>query len=124
MKAFQKTALVFSAMCLFGSALTALPVQTAVCAAESNAINGMTYEESDGEITITGYTADLPDELQIPAEIGGLPVTKIGAYAFSNSGLTAVAIPESVREIGNNGFTFSTRLKTVSDQMYFPIRPG
>ncbi len=114
MKAFQKTVLGFAAMCLFSGALPALPVQTAVCAAESNVINGMTYEESNGEITITGFTADLPDELEIPAEIGGMPVTKIGAYAFSNSGLTAVAIPESVREIGNNGFTFSNRLKTVT----------
>ena len=40
------------------------------------------YEPSDREITITGYTGPGGDE-QIPAMIDGLPITSIGAFAFS-----------------------------------------
>lgn len=114
MNALQKTAFAAAAVFLFSGAGNVLPVQNNVCAAEANVMDGMKYEEADGEITITGYTADLPKELEIPAEIGGKPVTGIGAYAFANSRLESVMIPEGVKEIGNNGFTFCQSLKSVT----------
>ncbi len=114
MNALQKTAFAAAAVFLFSGAGNVLPVQNIVCAAEANVMDGMKYEEADGEITITGYTADLPKELEIPAEIGGKPVTRIGAYAFANSRLESVMIPEGVKEIGNNGFTFCLSLKSVT----------
>ena len=44
--------------------------------------DGMKYEIKDGEVTITGYTADLPSELVIPETIEGYAVTTIGYEAF------------------------------------------
>lgn len=42
------------------------------------------------------------------------PVTKINAYAFSNcSGLTGVAIPESINEIGDHSFENCTGLTSI-----------
>ena len=50
----------------------------------------------------------------IPAEIEGKPVTALGAYAFSESPITSVVIPESVKVIENNVFTFCAKLADVS----------
>ena len=74
MNALQKTAFAAAAVFFFSGAGNVLPVQNTVCAAEANVMDGMKYEEADGEITISGYTADLPKELEIPAEIGGYTV--------------------------------------------------
>lgn len=75
---------------------------------------GLTYEVQNGEVTITGFTDDLPEVLVIPAEIGGRPVTRIGAYAFNDAQIKTVTIPEGVRELGNNAFCFCESLETVS----------
>lgn len=46
----------------------------------------LTYEEnSDGTLTITGYTGTAEGELVLPESIGGKMVTEIGASAFANS---------------------------------------
>lgn len=80
-----------------------------------------TYEMSDGEIIITGYTGtDL--SIRIPSSINDRPVTVIGEEAFEGYDMTDIVIPDSVVEIGNDAFSecncltsikFSKNLKTI-----------
>ena len=66
--------------------------------------NGLSYLISDGQVTITGYTGT-SSVVEIPEEINGYPVTKIGDRAFSGrSSLARVTIPNSVTAIGDDAF--------------------
>ena len=64
------------------------------------------YENQDGTLTITGYTATAEGELILPESIEGKMVTEIGRYAFSGcSGFTGnLFIPDSVTTIGDGTF--------------------
>jgi hypothetical protein len=63
-----------------------------------------TYTTNNGAITITGYKGPW-GSVEIPAEINGMPVTSIGAYAFNGSGnLTSVHIGNGVTSIGEGAF--------------------
>jgi hypothetical protein len=58
-----------------------------------------TYTNTNGTITITGYTGP-GGNVTIPSIIDGLPVTSIGSYAFQwFTNLTGVSIPDSVTNI-------------------------
>jgi hypothetical protein len=59
--------------------------------------------ETDGNGTITGYVGH-KSRVNIPARIGGRPVTGIGESAFAENGLVSVVIPDSVTAIGNYAF--------------------
>jgi hypothetical protein len=90
--------------------LLALPA--AVQAQFAHTTNGNT-------ITITGY-AGPGGAIIIPGTINGLPVTRIGDYAFfDRTSLTGVTIPDSVTSIGNNAFYGCTGLThvTISDNV-------
>lgn len=91
----------------------------------------------NGTACITDYTGEAA-ELVIPAELDGVPVTAIGAYAFSAcrslqrvvvpegvtslgasafcscSGLQSVVLPESLTTIGNIAFSWCTALTEVN----------
>lgn len=56
------------------------------------------YAVSDGTAEIMYYIGDSTYP-EIPSELGGFPVTKIAATAFSRSDITGVYIPEGVTEI-------------------------
>src|SRR5688572_18487691 len=72
------------------------------------------YWTENGAITITGYTGP-GGALAIPATINGLPVTRIGNYAFYyNTSLTSVTIPNSVTLIGDYAFGGCTNLTNVT----------
>jgi len=70
------------------------------------------YVLEDGGATITGYMGatitgyeDEPDvDLNIPSELGGYPVTRIGAWAFEESYITTAQIPDGVTGIGEGAF--------------------
>ena len=65
---------------------------------------GLTYTVGSNGVTITGYTGSLT-ELTIPATIDGLAVIAIGNNAFANqTGLTAIALPETLKEISGSAF--------------------
>ena len=69
---------------------------------------GLLYEIVDGEVTITGYTDELPAELTIPATIEGYPVTTIGNSAFCDcTSLKSVTLPDSITTIGDDAFSYS-----------------
>ena len=115
MKRTQHTAALLCAAMLTGTCtVAALPAPAAVYAEEVSTYQGLTYEQEYSEIVITGFTDDLPEELVIPAEIDGLPVAKIGAYALRGAPITSVTIPEGVRVIEDNAFTACAALSTVT----------
>lgn len=71
------------------------------------------YSELGGEITIDKYTGTENSAI-IPAALDGLPVTKIGDYAFQYcENLTAIEIPNSVKKIGLAAFEYCTALTAV-----------
>ena len=101
---------------------------------------GLVYEVTEGEywfeVSITGYTEDLPAEVVIPSSIGGVPVTisrdafydctsmtsitfldgvtGIGEHMFSGcSNLTSITIPDSVTFISTYAFSRCTSLRDI-----------
>jgi hypothetical protein len=63
-----------------------------------------TYTNTNGSITITGYTGP-GGNVAIPSTIAGRPVTGIGDYAFQfNRSLTNLSIPVSVTNVGSYAF--------------------
>ena len=83
------------------------------CFITAFASGDFTYTETDGEITITGYTGTAP-ELEIPAEIDGRPVTAIKERAFFGlDNITSVVIPAGVRTIGEKAFYNCKNLASV-----------
>jgi hypothetical protein len=73
-----------------------------------------TYSTANNEITITGYTGT-SWVVNVPATIGGLPVTRIGDNAFqNNANITNVSVPAGVVSIGNSAFYFCSNLTYVT----------
>ena len=62
-----------------------------------------TYTTSGGTVTITRYTG-AGGAVAIPSTIDGLPVTRIGDFAFDTTSVTSVSIPGSVTSIGDFAF--------------------
>jgi len=68
----------------------------------------------NGAAEITGYWGKA-ENLTIPDQLDGHPVTAIGDSAFSScSSLTSVSIPDSVTAIGDSAFSDCSRLTSVS----------
>ena len=86
--------------------------------ASSKNMNGIEveYEVSEGQVTIKKIYTTL-ENVAIPSEIDGYPVTSIGNKAFSGcSGLTSITIPDSVTRVtswmfGENAFSSCPNLK-------------
>jgi hypothetical protein len=72
-----------------------------------------TYTTNNGAITITGYTGS-GGAVVIPATTNGYPITSIGGYAFLETALTSVTIPNSVTIIGGEAFLSCTNLTSVT----------
>lgn len=75
--------------------------------------NSWSFTVENGEVTITGYDGT-DTQITIPSAIGGVPVTAIGARAFSgNSALVSIVIPDSIKSIANNAFYGCTALTRI-----------
>ena len=82
--------------------------------AEDAAAAGLLYAVEDGAVTITGYTG-LAEEVEIPAPIDGLPVTRIGEGAFfQRFYVKNVTIPASVSSIADRAFSGCTALTGIT----------
>ena len=81
--------------------------------------NGFTYEVSDGEATITAYN-DSSSSIAIPETLGGVPVTKIGDFAFADraekkgSDITSLTLPKTLKYIGDGAFSVNSTVTSVS----------
>ncbi len=72
----------------------------------SAATNGYyTYTVSNGEATIVNVDTNISGNVEVPQNFGEYPVVKIGYKAFANcSNITAITIPDSVKEIEEAAF--------------------
>ena len=81
---------------------------------ECNLSGDMVYQASDDAATLVRYFGS-DSKVDIPAELGGKPVTEIGMLAFTNcSGLTKATIPEGVTSIGTGAFQWCGSLTEVN----------
>ena len=81
----------------------------------------LTYKVVDNNNDGSGDYVEITDcdesatSVEIPAEIGGLPVTSIGYYACSGCpNLTSVSIPDSVTSIDAYAFAHDTSLTSIA----------
>lgn len=97
----NKIAALASALCLMQ---TSLPAVHLTAAAEDALTYGvLKYQIEDSCITVTGCDSKV-EIVEIPKEIDGMPVTKIGLTAFYGNAVTSVVIPEGVTDIGSGAF--------------------
>ena len=81
---------------------------------ECNLSGDMVYQASDNAATLVRYFG-ADSKVDIPAELGGKPVTEIWGFAFADySGLTKVTIPKSVSSIGQAAFAGCNSLTEVT----------
>jgi len=67
---------------------------------------GYVVNPGGGSATVIAFTDDqVPAALEIPDELGGLPVTGIGSRAFVGLELESLSIPPTVTDIGNYAFS-------------------
>ena len=80
---------------------------------ECNLSGDMVYQASDDAATLVRYFG-ADSKVDIPAELGGKPVTEFafGAFGFCSS-LTEVTIPKSVTSIGEYAFGYCSSLTKV-----------
>lgn len=76
----------------------------------------LTYRESNGEITITGFDKTSEEtEITIPETIAGLPVTGINEYVFNYcETITGIQLPGSIKTIGSDAFSGCSNLKNIT----------
>lgn len=77
---------------------------------------GIKYTDISGSIVITGFE-EIEEEMHLPDEIEGKPVTEIGEYAFSQSVVEALWLPRYLRKMGRYLFyrCFQLRKLVLSD---------
>ncbi len=118
---FTRTIAGLSAACLMlsgsGAAFAPLPVSayTAPAAAATGVVNGLKYSTEYGYGMITGYTDDMPADVTIPDEVGGMTVKRLDDQVFYEcEKLHSVVIPDTVTAIGYGCFRDCTNLAEIT----------
>ncbi|GEM_PF-4562207 len=83
----------------FAAAVMLIFVSVTACAMPYGNFN---YIINNNKVIITSYTGN-EEEVDVPDEIGGYPVTAIESNAFVASGIKTVYLPESVNRIDKGG---------------------
>lgn len=82
--------------------------------ASAETYGDLTYEVSNGEVTITGCSKSAT-EVEIPEKIDGYFVTSIGDYAFAScSNLKLITIPEAIQNVGTSAFSECSALEKIN----------
>ena len=75
----------------------------------------LTYDISDGEVTVESCSISATGAVVIPSSYNGYPVTEVALYAFQNcSKVKSITVPDSVKKIGKKAFSGCTLLEEVS----------
>lgn len=82
-----------------------------------------TYRVADDQAVITGYTGNKLAVI-IPSQIGGYPVTEIGARAFQGKEFITVKISEGIRVIDTEAFSIYNLQNVELPQSLREIRRG
>jgi hypothetical protein len=82
-----------------------------------------TLSEDKQNYSVTDYKG-LADEVTIPSNYKNIPVTTIGDYAFSESEITKVVMPDSITAIGDYAFNFSWLITVTFSQNLISIGDG
>ncbi len=92
-------------------------------AVRTESADGFIYTASNGQVTILGATVE-DENVIIPAELEGLPVTVIGNGAFSNRKMRTITIPESVTAIADGVFCECDELTEIRVDVENPYYQG
>ena len=109
-KVFKKTlSTSLSSVFAFTSLFSALPndIFADEVISKGTTTDGFTYEITADCVAVTGYTGEITENmtLNIPQTIENNAVTKISYFSFMDiDKLTAVTIPDTVKEIGTRAF--------------------
>lgn len=98
-------------LCLLAAVI--LSVLLGLSCAMADTEGNYEYEVVDGKATITSYQNSRYEDVVIPAELGGYPVTEIGKQAFKGAKVRSVTIPDTVTVIGEEAFR-QCRLETLT----------
>ena len=73
------------------------------------------YTVTDGKATVTGFSDASERYLTVPSELGGYPVTAVGAEAFaSDNTIYSLTLPGGLEEIAPRAFYDCRSLRTVT----------
>lgn len=104
----------YQSICRYRRFAEAVLLPRGLESAEALTEGDYTYTVTSGAASITAYSGT-DTGVTIPSELGGYPVTKIAANAFSDkTSLESVVIPDSVTSIGNYAFSGCSSLASVS----------
>lgn len=103
----KKTRHIFLASIVFLFTLLTIISGTAYASSDNIVKDGLVYTlfPEAGTATVTGYTEDLPTEVEIPSRIDEYTITKVGDEAFAGcSSINSIVIPATVNTIGQKAF--------------------
>lgn len=67
----------------------------------------------DGSASVTAYLGEEDGALTVPADLNGVPVTRVADYAFAYCLAEEILLPEGVTEIGAMAFNACYALKRI-----------